>query len=117
MSMQQRLNYQVTFDEYIEASRAATAGNAGRFSPKGLIGWIIFVFLSAFLFVLINSSGSRRSSPSAALIPWLLIFGFIWFFVLRPWRSRFQKGYDSQPTLHRPKSLEISDDGITFTDK
>ena len=49
------------------------------------------------------------------VLPWLLIFGFVWFFVYRQLRNRYQSAWDKHPDLHRPHVLEIDDEGLSWS--
>jgi len=47
------------------------------------------------------------------LLPWVFVFGFLWFFVLRRLTRRM---FQAQPSLMRPKTLELNDGEATITD-
>jgi hypothetical protein len=91
-------------------------GNANglRFG-RGLFGWVLFIGLAIMLFMLLNS---RQAPPGTAgpvprpvansyvhnillpVLPWVLIFGFVWFFVFRQIR---RSGIYADPKT-RPQS-------------
>jgi hypothetical protein len=91
--------------------RRTVLGGLGR----GLFGWVLFIGLAIMLFMLLNS---RQAPPGTAgpvprpvansyvhniLLPvltWVLIFGFVWFFVFRQIR---RSGIYADPKT-RPQS-------------
>ena len=100
-----RVEFTYDLADYVEAQtqwnqgskssgRRAVLGGFGR----GLFGWVLFIGLAIMLFMLLNSRPSTGGRPGPVprpvansyvrnillpVIPWLLIFGFIWFFVFR----------------------------------
>jgi preprotein translocase subunit YajC len=127
--------YQTTFEEFKEAADAINANLKRRSGlgavpfKKGLIGWVLFVALAVMLFMFMNKppraggSATPASSPPAdpmsiliPCIPWLLFFGFIWFFIFRQVRRRYRQVYEQTPALHRPQTITISENGLTFAD-
>ena len=46
------------------------------------------------------------------LTPWLLIFGFIWFFVFRKLRRRHERTLAADPTLNLRHTVDVTDAGI-----
>ena len=97
-----RLEFSYEFDEFAEAQQAYAGGGAVRGKWRNWIGWVLFGGLAVVLFLLMNQqrSGPRPTPPIVPptpaqnwvynillpVIPWLLIFGFIWFFVFRQLR-------------------------------
>jgi len=103
------LDVTYTFDDYAEANAAHVgAGKSPRRARAGWIGWVLFVGLAILLFTLLRSAGGPTSGGPAApavplpptvpprgsvanvflpLVPWLLIFLAIWFFVFRLLRA------------------------------
>ncbi|MEA2734834.1 MAG: YcxB-like protein [Humisphaera sp.] len=134
--MNHRADYHVTFEEFKEAVDGINANlqkrsglGAAPFS-RGLFGWVLFVAVAVMLFMLLNQ---RKSPPAAAappgarpgadlwsvlvpLLPWLLIFGVIWFFVFRYMRRRYLKTWEDTRWIHRPQSMTIDESGLTFTE-
>jgi hypothetical protein len=138
-----RAEYQIAFEDFREGldginanlrKRAeVSAGSLG----KGLLGWVLFIALAVMLFLLLNKPKSPAPAAAAPpppgagqgtnlwqivmpLVPWLLIFGFIWFFVFRQLRGRYYGGYqrtwEQTPWVHRPQSVTIDESGLTFTE-
>ena len=127
------IEYQFTFEEYKEASEALAAayrkGKGKRFQlnypfkiGRGIFGWVLFIALAIMLFLLLNQRGgaarpaARPMDVILPIIPWVLILGFVWFFLYRQLRGWQQRAWDSNPIWHRPRRVHIDDDGITFTD-
>lgn len=115
--------YQITFEEYKEVNQAIMKDPFKVTFGRGLVGWILFIGLAVGLFIFINRNAPPprpapklpRSSPweiLVPLLPWLLIFGFIWIFVFRQLRNRYKQAFDSQSALHRRKRTEFDEEGI-----
>ncbi len=118
--------FQCTVEDFAEANKAAGQQVRRRaFSPKAIV-WI-----SVFVFGFVATSFLRRdptppSPPVAAapahsnfwsemvvpLIPWLLIFGFVWMFIFRLLRKRLREN----PIIGRSFEVTISDLGICWSD-
>jgi hypothetical protein len=86
--------------------------------------WLPFVLAIIATPLLANSIATQSTTQPTAgngwvdmlvpFIPWLLVFGFLWFFVFRRLTRRM---YMAQPSLMRPKTLELSDDEATVSDE
>ena len=139
-----RLEFTYEFDDYAEAQESWAAGAAGSAPTPwrkraSLFGWVLFIGLAVMLFMLMQrrpnmpapappampAMPGRPPAPVPApllnivlpLIPWLLIFGFIWFFVFRQLRKSsviagakpesflFQPGREPPPR-RRPRDPE-----------
>jgi hypothetical protein len=50
------------------------------------------------------------------VLPWFLIFGFIWFVFFRMVRNQPRRAYDAQPYFHRTQNLELLDHGLLIYD-
>jgi preprotein translocase subunit YajC len=92
------LEFEYQFDDYVEANRSHRTVARRRSFVGPLAGWVLFIGLAVVLFMLLNSRAvspgrlpvvpaTRTSAPGLEfllpVVPWLLIFGFIWFFVFR----------------------------------
>jgi hypothetical protein len=68
---------------------------------RGLAVWLVLIVATAVVIFLANSRPPNGKSPTAppsssisvtlvvaAIAPWVFIFGFVWFFVLRQFRPR-----------------------------
>src|SRR5689334_10445423 len=107
--------YQITMDEYTEVMRQLQTdvrkrAVSGRFG-RGIIGWVLFIGLAITLFILLKqrqvASGTVTPVPALSspdpvsfllpALPWLLIFGFVWFFIFRQLRGAYRKAFDSTP--------------------
>jgi hypothetical protein len=122
--------YQISYEEFKEAvdglSADAQKRAAGGGRWRSVLGWVLFIGLAAILFMLLNKRSPAPRPPSAQaqdpwklvlpLIPWLLIFGFIWFFVFRQVRSRHRKAWEQTPGMHRPRTVTIDETGLSFTE-
>ncbi|HET6248981.1 MAG TPA: YcxB family protein [Tepidisphaeraceae bacterium] len=103
--MSVQLQFEFTAAEMREARKIALKRlRSRRRIIRGLTGWIVFVTLAIILVFLISNrtappatpppptpspaSGGLFSQMIVPLIPWVLIFGFVWFFVVRQLRAR-----------------------------
>ena len=104
-----RVEFTYEFDDFAEASKSWAApsksgGKTGLFGKlnRNLLGWVLFIGLVVMLFLLMQNRqtapGARpRVPPPAAsnnllsillpVVPWLLIFSFIWYFAFRQIRA------------------------------
>ena len=100
------LDVTYTYDDYAEANTAHMASGVSRGRARvGLLGWVVFIALAVVLFVLLRGTatpgpaagtGALPPAPPATrglinillpLLPWLLVFLAIWFFVFRLLRA------------------------------
>ena len=100
------LDVTYTYDDYAEANTAHMAsGVSPRRARVGLLGWVVFIALALVLLMLLR--GTATPGPAAGtgplpptppttrglinaflpLLPWLLVFLAIWFFVFRLLRA------------------------------
>jgi hypothetical protein len=106
------------------------AGRLGTRINRGLLGWLIFISVAIFLYNLLNrgqnAPAAAPASPPPAnsnslrdllvpLIPWLLIFGFIWFFAFRQLRNVGATMWRNNPRWQMPTSLDIGPEGLHVT--
>ena len=69
-----------------------------------------------------NAAPAAPAAPAAApapvfellvqLIPWMLIFGFIWFFIFRKLRRRHARALTEDPTVNLRQTVDVTDAGI-----
>lgn len=128
-----RIEFQHTVDDLKEAEAAAQHGPehvSRRWYPwQGLFGWVLFIGLAIMLFVLLRRGGGRGGRPAAApitpdlfpdkllaIVPWLLIFGFIWFFVFQQLRRQVNQRWERTPSLHRPQTVTADAEGLSWND-
>lgn len=98
---------------------------------RGLMAWMLFIAAAICLVVLVRNTRTNAPSPEPVappqqesfwlqtivpLVPWLLIFGFVWFFVFRQLRGSARKAFDSNPAFHRPHWMEADDKGLTLAE-
>jgi hypothetical protein len=84
---------------------------------RGLFGWVLFIGLAIMLFMLLNSRPLARGTPGPVprpvansyvrnlllpVVPWVVIFGFAWFFVYRQIR---RSGMYADPKTRPQSSL------------
>ncbi len=91
--------------------------------------WLLALIILAVIFLpmifsnyLRNAAPAPPAAPAASpapltdllvqLIPWLLIFGFIWFFVFRNLRRRHERTLAADPTLNLRQMVDVTDAGI-----
>lgn len=98
-------------------------------SPWGLLGWIVFVGLAVTIILLLKQDSNvgtiavRQPRTNAApvdwtttvmpLIPWILIFFFIWFFVFRKLKQAYVKQIADNPAMQMAHAIEFTDDGVS----
>lgn len=98
-------------------------------SPLGLLGWIVCVGVVVAITLLFKQETSvgtiavpqprTNSAPidwTAALIPlipWILIFFFIWFFVFRKLRHTYVRQIADNPAMQMAHAIEFTDDGVS----
>jgi hypothetical protein len=134
-----RLEFTYTAADLEEMAKAAAQpdpslqkGPFGSGGSRSWIGWMIFVSLAVVLFLWMQKRGVAArppvtpATPSStngvagwlvALVPWVLIFGFIWFFVYRQIRHMSPRSvYERNPSMQQPKTLDITDDGVRMSD-
>src|SRR5688500_752925 len=111
--MPMRLEFTYTPEDLAEAAKgvAATPASGGaRRYWRGILGWALFIGLALALFFLRSQATPPPAVTTAPreslfarvlvpLVPWLLIFGFIWFFVFRQLRKQYQRVLDDNPHL------------------
>lgn len=98
---------------------------AGSKARKGLFGWLVFLGLAAVLVKMMRQD--RISSPSPAtsaggegfwidfalpFLPWVLVFGVIWFFVFRQFRKQGRRIWRDNEDLLEPHVFVVDDQGI-----
>jgi hypothetical protein len=97
---------------------------------RNLVGWLIFIGLAVAFFVFLQRRPApappptRAPAPTGAVPdwvisvgPWVLVFGFVWFFVFRQMRGMFPRNvYERNTSLQQPKTLDISKAGVRLTD-
>ena len=96
-----RLEFTYDFDEFAEAQQAYASGGSTGGKWRSWAGWLLFGGLALILFMLMNQRPAPRPTPPIVppppaqnwvnnillpVIPWVLIFGVIWFFVFRQLR-------------------------------
>ncbi|HEX8915936.1 MAG TPA: YcxB family protein [Humisphaera sp.] len=125
-----QLHYTLTPADLDEWSRSAKpAKGGGVFGSKGgLVGWLVFIGLAMLLVNLVNNRNDPPATRPAApagddlvggillpVVPWLVIFGFIWFFVYRQLRARGRRVWDANEDLRQPHVAVFDDLGVTVT--
>jgi hypothetical protein len=88
----------------------------------GLFGWLVFIGLAVMLVMLVQNSKHPQPVPTqptesssflnhfvVPLIPWVLIFGFIWLFVFRQLR---QSLWNKNPISQRLFTLDLDDQAV-----
>lgn len=121
------------FDEWSKAITFVKPGKTGSTSKvrQSLIGWLLFIALSVLMVMLLNNNASVPQRGSVAsqpvqtskslsdvispFIPWLVIFGFIWFFVYRQLRARGRRIWDANEDLRQPHIAVFDYDAVTIT--
>lgn len=98
--------------------------------PRGENRWFIaFAFALelagiAFLFVMaVRAQRAVTTDPRElpvldvllSLVPWMLLTAFLGFMFHR-FRGVFQRGWESQPHMHRPFVAEFDDDGVRLSE-
>ena len=128
--------FQFTYDDYCEAIQAISksaqkSGVGGLNFGRGMFGWVLFSGLAITVFILLRQQQSAPSAPAPPtpsptksdplqvvlpILPWVLIFGFVWFFMFRRLRAAAQKQWDNLPQMHRPRTIEVDDEGVTMAE-
>jgi hypothetical protein len=124
--------YQITLEEFTEAMRHlqkdAQKQLFSRGSKRSIFGWVLFIGLAIVFFILLKRRNASSAPPPPSTpsednpvlkmllpaLPWLLIFGFIWFFVYRQVRGGYKRLFDSTPALHRVRKLQVREDGLSM---
>jgi hypothetical protein len=57
-----------------------------------------------------------RVNPYLTLLPWLVIFASVWIAFFRLLKGATTNSWNRQPELHRPQTIHIAQDAITFED-
>ena len=102
-----------------------------RGKDSGLRGKLFWIVSAAVAVTVIQALIPKRGDTSpppvnqdstllgalVPILPWLLIFGFIWFFVLHQLRGKgsILQGWKSSPHFQRPVAFEIFDAGTSWT--
>ena len=132
-----RLEFTYTGEDFTEAHLAAVHDQSAQPAASRtflnrrvtLIGWVAFVFLAVFLFTLLSRNRAVPAPAPAApvpatnpvlgwlvpVIPWVLVFGFIWLFVFRQMRAA-RRAWEREPGMDQPKLLELTDAGVRLSD-
>jgi hypothetical protein len=132
-----RLEFTYTAVDLQEMAQAAAKPENARQSgalaigkSRNLFGWVIFIGLAVVLFIFLQNR-SVTVPPATPLpapkwgvlewatsfVPWLLVFGFIWFFVYRQMRNLSPRSvYEHTSSMQQPKSLDITDAGVRMSD-
>ena len=125
-----RLEFTYTPDDLAETAKALRAGGGGKkwHLSRGVFGWLLFVGLAVMLFMLLSRNPAPRAAtvPAAPargpfatvilpLVPWVLIFGFIWFFVFRQIRGQYKRLWQENSELQQPQTLDMDDDGVRLS--
>jgi hypothetical protein len=133
---QMRLEFTYTGDDFVEAQVAATGtalgdehNSRGRSVARRLLGWILFLALTVCLYYLLQKTATRPT-PAAAptqpqsdtllewvvpMLPWLLVFGFIWFLVFRQLRAA-RRVWEHDPALRQPQTMDLTETCIRLAD-
>jgi hypothetical protein len=110
------IEFQYTFEEFVEGIKAINANARKNFSIRG---WLLFIAIAIVLFVLLeeNSSppsqvrtlGERLRLPSALFLLWVVVF-----IVIRLVRRKtyYRRAFDQQADLHFPQMMRFTDDGV-----
>jgi hypothetical protein len=100
------------YDSNVAAARAHAISKRYGLMRRILLVVAITAGCLGILYLLFESTGSI---PDVLLpiLPWLLIFGFIWFFVFRALRGNWRKVWEGQPQLHGPQTMDAGEDGVT----
>lgn len=122
-----RIDFEYTATEWQEAQRAV----ARRAYPMvGVVRWVQFFAVVTVASVFLYGQFVRRNeTPVAAptpiplsfhraieilpvVVPWLLIFGLVWFFAFRQLRNNRRR---ENPILGRLHQMEVNQSGVTVT--
>jgi YcxB-like protein len=127
---------QFSFEDMTEATNAILKGQIGGPTKvsRSWLGWLIFLGVAVAIFVFMQrktASIARPTPPIVAspntlqnvlqdvvlpILPWMLIFGFVWFSVYRGLRKRRSTFWDNTPSMHRSRTWTIDDDGLTVAE-
>jgi hypothetical protein len=130
-----KLEFQYLFEDFKEASLAvrkhAQARESRRLGRKAIV-WVLLIAVAVGLLFGLRVIRTRiappgppfpsRSNPTMfqdvilPFLPWLFVFSFVWFFLFRRMRDQYQSAWEKHPDFHRPRVLEIDDDGVTWSD-
>ncbi len=93
---------------------------------RGIFGWVLFVALMVMLFIFLNRNSPKPATTQPTidvsetlldLVPWLLIFFFIWFVIFRILRGGVSKRqWNSTPAFQLHKRLVADDDHVAIDD-
>jgi len=136
-----RLEFTYTAADLEEMAKAAAAHpDPSRPAATSAIGlprkwawWVVCVgaLASFFLVFMERRAGTNRPpvptpAPPAAggvpgwlvsIAPWVLVFGFVWFFVFRQMRRMSPASvYERNPSMQQPKTLDITDERVRMSD-
>jgi len=124
------LEFHYTPEDLAEMAKARgdLAGKKAGRPVRSLLGWGLFIGLAVVLFLLLSSQKKPPATPPPPpaapppesffvafvlpFIPWVLIFGFIWFFVFRQMRGVARRAWEKNLELHQQHTLEVGDDGL-----
>ncbi|CAN5605478.1 hypothetical protein BH10PLA1_BH10PLA1_11780 [soil metagenome] len=93
---------------------------------RGLVGWLVFFGLAIMFFLLMRANPQPAPSPAVTppakpidlflqLVPWALIFGFIWFFVFREIRGGNGKKLYDGLRMEQMRTLIFDEHGVSIT--
>jgi len=127
--------YQFTLEEYkegVQYLRKALTKRSRRWN-RYWIGWFVLCIVAIVFFLFVNLKPSARPQPIIPpqggvgsdgpldmvlpILPWLAVFAFVWFFVFYRMRGTIRRNWDNEPALHRVRTVEIDDMGVTFQDQ
>jgi hypothetical protein len=87
-----------------------------------LFGWVVFIALAIVLVIKIQHSSSPATAPAprpdnvwnilTLIWPWVLIFGFLWFYVFRQMRNQGLYLWKQNEELQQPHVFTIDAAGI-----
>ncbi len=118
-------DFSYVLEDLAEAQKTHRMEN-GKKHYKSLIGWIFFTGLAVIFFNYLNENQpmtsrqrmtNRVASPldmATFVVPWIIFFVFMGYFVLKNIRGRAKKMWDANEKLHCPQKLEVTVDGISF---
>jgi hypothetical protein len=126
--MNLRLEFQYTYDEFIEAQRAHTKGEVKEIRKRGSIwGWAIFIGLAVMFFLILQGrqpSGPARTTATRQIdagpwtillpiLPWIGVALALWplgYWALRRQRRKFWEG---SAHLQQPRVVTVTDEMLT----
>lgn len=112
-----RIEYQLTFEEYKEGSRAQYRGT--RRIMFCLIGFAVLVNALAFAPRLLYCSTcpiAQAATPLQEYAPWIAIFLAIWLITFSTMRSGASGEWQRRPALRLPKAVEFLPDRVYVVD-